>query len=315
MRTRQNGLNTAIDGRSHNGLGYRPAWSHWVVFLIGTLSAMACQLESRGSDAEKSDEPWVTEAYRKSCIEKWLSDDLAKEARMLSYKDRTGKTEGWEEEEARQDQMKMALLRAYTWKPGRTLNVRFMDGTPKQKILVRDHVKKWEKYANINFVFGDSPNAEIRISFRHDPGSWSFIGTMALVADKKEPTMNFGWLRDDTDETEANRVVLHEFGHCLGAIHEHQHPNAGIPWNKERVYKFYGGPPNNWPRPVVDRNLFDRFDRSQTLTGTFDPKSIMMYPIALELTDGKFQVGLNGDLSTTDKWFIRQCYPGRPISK
>lgn len=33
--------------------------------------------------------------------------------------------------------------------------------------------------------------------------------------------MHFGWLRDDTDDVEWRRVVVHEFGHALGAIHEH----------------------------------------------------------------------------------------------
>jgi len=39
-----------------------------------------------------------------------------------------------------------------------------------------------------------------------------------------EPTMNYGWLKDDTDDVEYRRVVIHEFGHALGAIHEHQNP-------------------------------------------------------------------------------------------
>ena len=34
--------------------------------------------------------------------------------------------------------------------------------------------------------------------------------------------MNFGWLKDDTDAVEYERVVVHEFGDALGAIYEHQ---------------------------------------------------------------------------------------------
>jgi hypothetical protein len=45
-------------------------------------------------------------------------------------------------------------------------------------------------------------NAQIRISFSADEGSWSYIGTDCLGIEKTEPTMNFGWLKDDTDADE-----------------------------------------------------------------------------------------------------------------
>lgn len=51
--------------------------------------------------------------------------------------------------------------------------------------------------------------------------------------------MNYGWLYPDTPDQEYSRVVLHEFGHALGAIHEHQHPEAAIPWDKPKVYEYY----------------------------------------------------------------------------
>jgi len=45
--------------------------------------------------------------------------------------------------------------------------------------------------------------------------------------------MNYGWLRDDTQDEEYSRVVLHEFGHALGCIHEHQQPKFGRVWDKQ----------------------------------------------------------------------------------
>jgi hypothetical protein len=39
--------------------------------------------------------------------------------------------------------------------------------------------------------------------------------------------------------------VIHEFGHALGLIHEHQNPSGGIQWNKPVVCRYYEGPPNN----------------------------------------------------------------------
>jgi hypothetical protein len=121
--------------------------------------------------------------------------------------------------------------------------------------------------------------------------------------------MNYGWLQPNTSDTEYHRVVLHEFGHSLGCIHEHQNPSATIPWNREKVYKTYGGSPNFWSRQQVDVNLFQKYGADQTQFTEFDTHSIMLYPITKDLTDGTFEVGWNTELSDPDKAFIRAMYP------
>jgi len=60
--------------------------------------------------------------------------------------------------------------------------------------------------------------------------------------------MNFGWFDDNTSDSEFSRTVIHEFGHALGMIHEHQHPLAAIPWDKDKVYTYYAGYPNYWSK-------------------------------------------------------------------
>jgi hypothetical protein len=122
--------------------------------------------------------------------------------------------------------------------------------------------------------------------------------------------MNFGWLFPETANEEYERVVLHEFGHALGAIHEHQSPGAAIPWDKEAVYAYYSGPPNNWSRDDVDVNLFDLYGETTTQFTKFDEQSIMLYPIPEEFTVGDYAVGWNRTLSDTDKAFMGTTYPG-----
>src|SRR5438128_1710060 len=80
-------------------------------------------------------------------------------------------------------------------------------------------------------------------------------GTDNLGIPKSRPTMNFGWLRDDTEDAEYERVVVHEFGHALGAIHEHQNPKGGIEWNLPAVYAYFAGPPNHWSKEETDLNV------------------------------------------------------------
>ncbi|MGY4761198.1 M12 family metallopeptidase [Paenibacillus caseinilyticus] len=202
------------------------------------------------------------------------------------------------------------------WDPGKTLRVKFLEGTDFVKQKVKEFAEKWELYANINFDFIDDPNAldcQIRISFQQGKGSWSALGTRCAEIDPSKATMNFGWFNDTTDDKEFSRTVLHEFGHALGFVHEHLHPDIEIPWDKEQVYKFYMGPPNNWDKESVDHNIFKKYKKTQTNFSDFDPKSIMIYRIPNDFTIGDYEVLGNNDLSDTDKLYASIFYPGKII--
>ncbi len=57
-------------------------------------------------------------------------------------------------------------------------------------------------------------------------------------------------------------MVLHEFGHTLGLIHEHQNPNRPINWNRAAVIADLSGPPNNWDEETIENNIFKRTTRA-----------------------------------------------------
>ncbi|MCB0126308.1 MAG: hypothetical protein KDE58_28820 [Caldilineaceae bacterium] len=202
----------------------------------------------------------------------------------------------------------LAALTGKLWQPGRTLRVCFLDGDAAVQGRIATFAQEWSRYANLQFLFGNDPDAEIRISFAQ-AGSWSYIGTDALAVTKDQPTMNFGWLTSATPDEEYARVVIHEFGHAIGCIHEHQNPATNVPWNKEAVYAYYAGPPNNWSRQQTDVNLFTRYSATLTQFSRFDRDSIMLYPIPNEFTKGDFAVGWNRALSPQDQQFAATLYP------
>ncbi len=192
----------------------------------------------------------------------------------------------------------------------RVLHVRFLGGDPRLHGRIARIASQWSQHAHVRFVFDNAPDAVIRIGFERG-ASWSYIGTDALdpTLDDDAPTMNFGWFTPATANDELQRVVLHEFGHALGMIHEHQNPAANIPWDRNAVYTYYAGPPNYWTQAQVDRNIFDRYSHDQANASAFDATSIMLYPIPSEFTNGKLTVGWNRALSATDRAYIGQLYP------
>jgi hypothetical protein len=216
-----------------------------------------------------------------------------------------------------QSPLEAALVKAKRWRSGRTLKVRFLDGDPSLQRRVAEAASEWTRHANIKFDFGDHTAAQIRVAFVQGAGSWSAVGTDALVEEwfpPNEPTMNFGWLTPGSSDEEVRSVVLHEFGHALGLIHEHQQPNASIQWNKELIYRQLGGPPNNWPREVVDHNVFNRLAQSQLNASSYDKSSIMHYFFPKEWTLDGTEFKENNDLSPLDKQFIGTQYKKAAVS-
>lgn len=203
---------------------------------------------------------------------------------------------------------KAVLVKNNKWQSGDVISISFIDGTQQQKDLVRRFAPEWiTNLANLKFSWENPPDTDIRISFRYR-GSWSVIGTTCRSVPKDQPTMNFGWLTPTVTDQEARRVILHEFGHALGLIHEHQNPISQIKWNRPAVIADLSGPPNMWDPQKIEHNMFEAYPSNEVAGTTLDWHSIMMYPIPASWTLDGSSVGLNSDLSEKDRTFIQQQY-------
>lgn len=203
----------------------------------------------------------------------------------------------------------LAVWLQYKWSVGHRIKVKFIDRNPHLEPIIIGFAKEWEKYANIHFDFVEGLNADIRISLRLDGTSWSAIGTSCLNnTNQNTATMNFGWFQNNTPIQEIGRTTLHEFGHALGCIHEHQSPAVGIPWDRAAVRRIYTTV-YGWSEDAIVRNLFTRFPATDITNSVYDTDSIMHYPIESVFTTTGQSIGLNAHLSKQDKTFIGMCYP------
>lgn len=120
----------------------------------------------------------------------------------------------------------------------------------------------------------DRSESDIRIDAVSGIGSWSYVGTDALFIQKNQPTLNIGWRED------GKSTVYHElFGHAMGLLHEHQHPDRPYVFDKKTIYKELAESPNFWDRETVDHNIIDQHEHDRDIeVFPFNIRSIMHYP-------------------------------------
>jgi hypothetical protein len=198
------------------------------------------------------------------------------------------------------------------WSKNAILKVRFLEGTAELHDRVMEAASSW-LVEGVTLRFEkvkeeEKVQAEIRIAFNPRGGSWSAVGTDSLAGNQGGPSMNLGWATMDKPDEVFNSVVIHEFGHALGLLHEHNHPEARIQWNKTAVYEDLQGYPNYWDIGTIDNNVFAKFDASDVVTTPYDDVSVMIYPIRTSWTmDGK-SITPSSKLSPGDAGTIRRLY-------
>ena len=119
--------------------------------------------------------------------------------------------------------------------------------------------------------------------------------------------MNFGWFDVPT--------VLHEFGHALGMVHEHDNPrNNDIHWNKPVVYS-YMSDHDGWDKQTVDKNIFARYSIQSINGSSYDECSIMSYFFPSNFTTNGKGSHQNLRLSPLDcAWIVQQYSDDRSSS-
>jgi len=178
--------------------------------------------------------------------------------------------------------------------------------------------------------------------------AWSYIGS---ESNTQNPSMNLGFIdppkadftvdgytfkysefkdavRNYCNSTNCvagwkpGRTVLHEFGHAMGMLHEHQNNVAGdnpFQFDKQKVVEYYqsiGYTPDEASQ-MAQVNVIDRYECTSAncrFAGSqFDKDSIMIYPIDNKwLVPGTLDNWVNipqFEYSSRDKEWLAKMYP------
>jgi hypothetical protein len=233
--------------------------------------------------------------------------------------------------------LRAAFNKSKKWKPGSTIRIKFLDTPPEDikrteyfdyedcdplqevvqnmdiisaiKLIVKERFKQSYLNLKLNFV-EPTQEAEIRISFKDSTSCNSYVGTDCLTFykyDQDIKTMNFGWF--DVS------AVLHEFGHALGMIHEHQNPNENqIQWNEEAVYE-WAKRTQSWDKKTTYHNIIQQYNIDSINGSVYDPESIMLYFYPASLTLNNKGTEENKILSFGDVIYLADVYDDKPINQ
>lgn len=225
-----------------------------------------------------------------------------------------------------------AFFKSKLWKENATIRIKFVDNrkivewtdlnmlessgsidplepevrklTPKEAVT-KVVTERLMPIVGLNIVFVEDGDAEIKVGFNPDNGAWSLIGTDCIKS--KEPvTLNLGWLDVGT--------IIHEFGHALGMIHEHQSSLENkIQWDEDAVYK-WGEKTQGWDKTITYDNIIDKYDKNLLNGSKFDECSVMLYFFPDELTLNNKGTKQNNRLSSYDVEYLSKIYPNSKMS-
>jgi hypothetical protein len=196
-------------------------------------------------------------------------------------------------------------LKTALWPQFSTVRISLMGMTKEQEKFTKDNINKWAPYINLKLEFTKELDGDIRIKADNDvSGGYSYFGTAGKqTVGAGEPTMEIGF-KGGFNEFNAG-TVLHEFGHALGLVHEHQHPDNTLDLDFDRIRTIYAA--TNQPGSV-DEN-FAPFDSRDVVSSAYDQASIMHYSIPETYLNSGHRVEEGNELSEGDKQFARELYP------
>lgn len=196
-----------------------------------------------------------------------------------------------------------------TWWPGQIIKIKFLNGSVGIQNKVKDYAEIWLEHAGLKFEYVKPEEyADVKVGFDINSNyiAFSTVGTDCKAIPQNEPSLNFVWLEDETDESTIKGEVLRAFGLVLGLTYEHQNPKSPVQIKAAADIALEYGITEEEAEMIKKQ-----YTTEYTNYSNYDKSSIMVLDIPRTLlVDPKQYASANKELSQNDIDFVRNLYPG-----
>lgn len=198
------------------------------------------------------------------------------------------------------------------WPQNSTVTIGFIGTTPDQEALVKKGFSEFTPYINLTFKYVAGTDADIRVGHNDRPGlnGYSYVGTDARKAPAGKPTLFIDFNRKPE---EIVATTIHEGLHAVGVLHEHQHPERTIEFDKAELLK--RAEKLEDPEKTLTNNALDTIKPQKNgpiFTG-YDQKSMTHYAFTSKELKGAPEIKKNTKLSLGDiELLSKKMYPIPP---
>jgi hypothetical protein len=206
------------------------------------------------------------------------------------------------------------LTSKYFGPAGVHLTVTFAERTaPELAKKIVAYANRWGRTANVEFKLIDASNwhdGDVRIS-RGRGGYWSYLGTDIRSIPRNQQTMNLQGFSLSTPESEYDRVVCHETGHCAGCPHEHMRPALVALLDSSKTIAYFERT-QGWSAQEIRAQVLTPLSEDSLMGTPADQDSIMAYQLPGSITKNGKPIRGGTRINDTDAAFMAKIYPKLP---
>ncbi len=197
----------------------------------------------------------------------------------------------------------------YLWDNGKTIYIKFMNGSEVLKTQTQKIIKELEHFVNLKFE-SVSGMSNIRIDFNNQQIVASALGTMSNMYPQGESTLTIDTTYSH-NKSFFRSLVLHTINHAIGIQDEIIDQSTILDDNG--INHFFNSSKIKWSFCTDKEKYFRKYSFNFSNTLKHDPNSIMNIPLSKNFLNKEILIKWNKEFSQKDLSVLGSLYPKQKI--